>query len=37
MKNNEIKKIISDSLGLTKEDKQLDESFVASKKVYKLN
>ena len=37
MKNKQIKQIISDSLGLTKEDQQLDESFVASKKVYKLN
>jgi Fe-Mn family superoxide dismutase len=37
MKNKQIKKIISDSLGLTKEDQQLDESFVASKKTYKLN
>ena len=37
MKNKQIKQIINDSLGLTKEDKQIDESFVASKKVYKLN
>jgi len=37
MKNNKIKKIISDSLGLTREDQRIDESFVASKKVYKLN
>tara|TARA_R110001606_G_scaffold18996_4_gene70583 strand:+ start:1318 stop:2019 length:702 start_codon:yes stop_codon:yes gene_type:complete len=37
MKNNKIKKIISDSLGLTKKAQRLDESFVASKKSYKLN
>jgi hypothetical protein len=36
MKNKQIKKIISDSLGLTK-DETIDESFVANKKSYQLN
>jgi len=37
MKNKQIKKIISESLGLTRQDKRIDESFVASKKNYQLN
>ena len=36
MKNKQIKKIISDSLGLTKDD-TVSESFVANKKSYQLN
>jgi Fe-Mn family superoxide dismutase len=36
MKNKQIKKIISDSLGFTKDD-AISESFVASKKSYQLN